>query len=99
MQSGFFFKKKLFSLKVFQSSALTVSLMQSTVAALQPGFFFCNFLLLIVVVKENGRAKARELYFPAILSMLYVVLTFLLFLNLPVKYGAATESYLAVFSI
>jgi len=51
------------------------------------------------VVKENGRAKARELYFPAILTMLYVLLTFLLFLNLPVKYGAATESYLAVFSI
>lgn len=50
--------------------------MQSTVAALQAGFFFCNFLLRIAVVKENGHAKARQLYFPAILSMLYVVLTF-----------------------
>ena len=69
---GFSFKKKkLFGPKVFQTSAPTFSLMQSTVAAL-----FCNFLLRIAVVKENGRLKARELYFPAILSMLYVVLTF-----------------------
>ena len=44
-------KTKLFSPKVFQSSAPTFSLMQSTVAALQPGFFFCTFLLRIAVVK------------------------------------------------
>lgn len=76
---GFSFKKKkkLFSPKGSQSSAPTFSLIQSTVAALQPGFFSVTFFYASQwLSKENGRAKARELYFPAILSMLYVVLTF-----------------------